>query len=109
MTRGFLARAATAPAAVVLAAALAGAGATAQAPDRSKPPTVGSAPSLKLPQIEKRQLSNGLPVWIVEQHEVPVAQVNLVIGSGTADDPPGRFGVASLATAMLTEGAGKRS
>ena len=32
---------------------------------------------LKLPPIVKRTLSNGLPVWIVEQHEVPVASVSL--------------------------------
>jgi hypothetical protein len=42
-----------------------------QAPDRSRPPTAGPAPGLKLPAIEKRQLANGLPVWIVELHEVP--------------------------------------
>lgn len=81
----------------------------AQAPDRLKPPAVGSAPALTLPSIQKRQLSNGLPVWIVELHEVPVAQVNLVVLSGTADDPVGKFGIASLTTAMLTEGAGTRS
>jgi zinc protease len=81
----------------------------AQAPDRSKPPTPGPAPALNLPAIQKRQLSNGLPVWIVEMHEVPVAQVNLLVLSGTADDPAGQFGVASLTAAMLAEGAGSRN
>ena len=64
-------------------------GAWAQTPDRSKPPAPGLPPTLNLPSIQKRQLSNGLPVWIVEMHEVPVAQVNLVVLSGTADDPAG--------------------
>jgi predicted Zn-dependent peptidase len=82
---------------------------SAQAPDRSKPPTLGPPPTLKLPQLQKRQLSSGLPVWIVELHEVPVAQVNLVVMSGSGDDPAGKYGVASLATAMLMEGAGSRS
>src|SRR6478672_5546126 len=81
----------------------------AQSPDRSKLPGSGPVPVLKLPAIEKRQLSNGLPVWIVELHEVPVVQVNLVVLSGSADDPVGKFGVASLTAAMLTEGAGSRS
>jgi len=81
----------------------------AQAPDRSKPPASGAAPALKLPAIQKRQLSNGLPVWLVELHEVPVVQVNLLVMGGTADDPAGKFGVASLMAAMLTEGAGSRS
>jgi predicted Zn-dependent peptidase len=81
----------------------------AQAPDRSKPPQSGPPPTLKLPAIQKRMLSNGLPVWIVERHEVPVVHVNLVVLSGTGDDPAGKFGVASLTAALLTEGAGSRS
>jgi predicted Zn-dependent peptidase len=80
-----------------------------QAPDRSKPPEVGPPPALTLPSIQKQQLSNGLPVWIVEQHEVPVAQVNLLVLSGSADDPAGKFGVANLTASMLMEGAGSRS
>jgi zinc protease len=81
----------------------------AQAPDRTKAPDPGPPPTLNLPAIQKRQLSNGLPVWIVEMHEVPVAQVNLVILSGSADDPTGKYGIASLTAAMLAEGAGSRS
>src|ERR1043165_4769958 len=76
-----------------------------QAPDRSHPPANGPTPTLHLPAIQKQKLSNGLPVWIVELHKVPVAQVNLVVLSGTADDPPGKFGVVSIAAAMLTNGA----
>lgn len=94
---------------VVFTLLLSGAPGAQQAPDRSHPPEPGSAPTLNLPAIQKRQLSNGLPVWIVELHEVPVAQVNLLVFSGTADDPAGKFGVASLTTAMLEEGAGSRS
>ncbi len=91
---------------VLLATAI---GVSGQAPDRSKPPATGAAPALNLPAVQKRQLSNGLPVWIVEMHEVPVAQINLVILSGTADDPAGKYGIASLTAAMLAEGAGSRS
>src|SRR5712671_3041240 len=80
-----------------------------QAPDRSHPPQPGPPAPLRLPTIHKQKLSNGLPVWIVELHEVPVAQVNLVVLSGTANDPPGKYGVASLVAAMMEEGAGSRS
>jgi predicted Zn-dependent peptidase len=76
--------------------------------DRSTPPQPGPPPEVRLPAVQKRALSNGLPVWIVEHHEVPVAQVDLVIRSGTAADPAGRYGVASFAAAMLDEGAGSR-
>jgi zinc protease len=83
--------------------------AQAQKPDRSRPPALGPAPTLKLPQIQKRALSNGLPVWLIESHEVPLAQVNLVIHAGSAEDPAAKPGVASLTAAMLDEGAGTRS
>ena len=83
--------------------------ADAQAPDRSKLPEPGTPRPLKLPAIQKRQLTNGLPVWIVELHEVPVVQANLLVLSGSADDPPAKYGVASMTAAMLENGAGSRS
>jgi zinc protease len=93
---------------VALAAMTAGLGAQ-QAPDRTRPPKAGPPPVVNLPTIQKRQLSNGLPVWLVELHEVPVAQVNLVVLRGSADDPAGKFGIATLTASMLQEGAGSRS
>jgi len=77
-------------------------------PDRTKPPAAGPAPRLNLPPIQKRTLSNGLPVWLIEAHEVPLVQVNLLVLAGSGDDPAGKFGVASLTAAMLDEGAGSR-
>ena len=80
----------------------------AQAPDRSGPPKLDAPRTLTLPPVAKRTLSNGIPVWIVEQHEVPVASVALVIGSGGSADPAGKFGLASFTATMLDEGAGSR-
>ena len=79
-----------------------------QAPDRSAAPKPGPPPSLKLPAIQKRTLSNGLPVWIVELHEVPVAAVTLVVKAGGGADPRNKFGLANLTTEMMDEGAGTR-
>ena len=79
------------------------------APDRSKPPSLGPVPQLKLPTIQKRALSNGVRVWLVEAHEVPLVQVTLLLKSGSSDDPAGKYGLASLTAAMLDEGAGSRS
>ncbi len=81
----------------------------AQAPDRSKPPALGPPPELELPAIQRRALSNGVPVWLIESHEVPLAQINLLLQVGSGDDPAGSFGLASLMAAMLDEGAGGRS
>src|SRR5258708_3436300 len=80
-----------------------------QAPDRTRPPVPGPAPTLKLPAIQKRQLANRLPVWIVQLHEGPVVQLAVVVLSGSGDDPPGKYGVGSLTAAMLENGAGTRS
>jgi zinc protease len=80
-----------------------------QAPDRSKVPALGPTPQLTLPAIQKRTLSNGLGVWILETDEVPLVQVNLLVQAGSGDDPAGKFGAASLTAAMLDEGAGARS
>ncbi|MEP7117419.1 MAG: pitrilysin family protein [Acidobacteriota bacterium] len=76
-----------------------------QPPDRSKPPTLGPASPLVLPAVQKLTLANGLRVWVLEHHEVPLVQVNLVVMSGAAADVPGQFGAASMTAAMLDEGA----
>jgi predicted Zn-dependent peptidase len=69
----------------------------------------GGSAATMTPVILKRQLSNGLRVWIAEQHELPVVQMRLLVPVGTDADPRGRYGVASLTSAMITEGAGARS
>lgn len=94
--------------AVSIIAGLLAAPAAAQV-DRSSPPEPGPPPEVKPPAVQKRTLSNGLPVWIVEQHEVPVAQIDLVVRSGSAADSAGKYGVASLTATMLDEGAGSRN
>ncbi len=83
-------------------------GSAQQRPDRSAPPALGPAPSLRLPPVQKFTLASGLPVWLIEQHEVPLVQVNLVVRAGSSADPTGKFGLASLAAAMIDEGAGGR-
>ena len=80
-----------------------------QAPDRSKPPALGPLPALKLPPVEKRTLSNGLQVWIMGVHKVPTVHLGLTVRAGIAQDPPDKFGLASLTADMLDEGAGAGS
>jgi len=81
----------------------------AQMPDRSKAPELGPPPELKLPAMQNLKLSNGLPVVLLEKHELPLMQINLLIKAGSAMDPVGKTGLASLAAAMLDEGAGSRN
>jgi predicted Zn-dependent peptidase len=87
----------------------AGPGLFAQAPDRSKPPSLGPIPSLKLPPIQHLKLSNDLQVILMEKHQVPLVQIELVALSGSALDPPGLPGLADMTASMLEEGAGSRN
>jgi zinc protease len=74
--------------------------------DRSGPPKPGPVRPLKLPTVERSTLSNGLPVYTVGMHEVPVVEVMLVVRAGATADPAGREGLAEMTADMLDEGAG---
>lgn len=76
--------------------------------DRTKPPELGPPPRVSLPPILTRQLPNGLKLMIVEQHELPLADFVLIVGSGGTADPAGKTGVANLTSAMLREGTTTR-
>ncbi|MGD2217375.1 MAG: pitrilysin family protein [Gemmatimonadales bacterium] len=80
----------------------------AQVPDRSAPPELGPPPALVLPEIQRAALSNGARVIMLEKHNVPLVQVNLVVGTGYASDPQAMIGLASMAADMMDEGAGGR-
>lgn len=94
---------------VVLLAFSVSSAAGAQTLDRSKAPALGPPPKVSLPPIVTRQLANGLKLMIVEQHELPVADFVLVVGSGGTLDPAAKEGVANLTSSMLTEGTTSRS
>ncbi|MEP6857064.1 MAG: pitrilysin family protein [Gemmatimonadales bacterium] len=76
--------------------------------DRTKPPELGPPPRVALPPIVTRELPNGLKLMIVEQHELPLADFVLLVGSGSTTDPISKTGVANLTSAMLREGTATR-
>lgn len=77
--------------------------------DLTKPPTLGAPPSLTSPQISTRELPDGLKIVVLEQHELPLADVILQVRSGGESDAPGKTGTAALVAAMLTEGTTNRT
>ena len=77
--------------------------------DYSKLPKPGPDPKVGLPPVERRTLSNGLQVLIVQHHELPIVNMNLVMKMGAAGDPEGKAGLASLTSDMLDEGTATRS
>jgi zinc protease len=77
--------------------------------DRTKRPGAKPAPKIQLPEIQKATLKNGLRVWLVEQHELPVVAMNLVIQAGADHDPAAQPGIASMAADLLDEGTKTRT
>lgn len=80
---------------------------SAQTVNRKTPPALGAPKNLQLPPIQKFKLSNGLNVVLMEKHTVPLAQINLLVQTGSFDDPNGKEGLANLAMDLMDEGAGE--
>ena len=51
----------------------------------------------------------GLRVWLIEDHATPVLTLGFRFAGGSAEDPPGKEGVAHVAAEMFFEGGGKLS
>ncbi len=77
--------------------------------DRSRLPAVGSDPPFAFPTAHRLTLPNGLDVRNVEHRKMPVVSAVLLLPGGSAMDPAGRPGLASLTAALLDEGCGGRS
>ena len=77
--------------------------------DRTKPPTIGTPPALKLPKLERATLSNGLKVILAERHEVPLVSFWLDLDAGYAADPAGQPGASTMAMSLLSGGTKTRN
>jgi len=73
-------------------------------PDRSGPPQLGDPKELVLPEIQSFMLSNGIPVYLMEKHNVPIIQIVLQVKAGDLNDPDDMVGLASFTASMLDEG-----
>jgi predicted Zn-dependent peptidase len=61
------------------------------------------------PPFERRTLPNGLHVVVVPHHEQPAISIRLLIGSGAAQDPGDKPGLANLVSALIDQGTTTRS
>ena len=74
--------------------------------NRAQLPPLGPDPPFRFPEIRRRTLSNGVRVWTVEHHAVPLVSFLALLPLGAAADPSDRPGLAALTSDMLDEGCG---
>jgi len=75
-----------------------------ESPIRLEPPS-----PLKLPAPQRFELGNGLRVVLMENHKVPLVEVEMLVRGGSASDPGDRTGLATMTAEMMEEGAGTRN
>jgi len=81
---------------------------TADADYRLQAPAPGAPVQFKAPIPKQFKLHNGLPVYLIERHEVPLVSVVVAVRSGADTEPRGKAGLASLALDLLDEGTPTR-
>lgn len=72
--------------------------------DRSVEPPYGKAPELKIPIVWQDKLSNGMRIYGIENHEVPLVQFNITIDGGQLLEAPGKQGSAALTARLMNFG-----
>jgi zinc protease len=85
---------------------------TPEIPDqewRLSPPRAGAASTLNLPLPVTFSLPNGLTIYLVERHDMPIVSANLIALCGSERNPAGCPGLASFAAEILDEGTRRRS
>lgn len=92
--------------AVLLAALVAS---TAKAQPYPTPPTPAAPRPLAIAAPTEARLANGLRVVVARRQGLPLVSAALVVLSGSEIDPPTLPGLASMTTALLTQGTRRRS
>ncbi|HYM34871.1 MAG TPA: pitrilysin family protein [Steroidobacteraceae bacterium] len=69
----------------------------------------GSAQTLKIPPHEKIVLKNGLTLLVMEKHGVPIVSFSAIVKTGSAADPAGQDGLATITAGLLRKGTQKRT
>lgn len=90
-------------------ALLAGAMPAGTAAQQTTPPPPLAERPVRFPAFSESQLPNGLRILVVENHALPLANLDLYVRSGFASDPEDRLGLAQMTAALLDKGTATRS
>jgi len=72
-------------------------------------PAAINAQSIHIPPHEKVVFKNGLTVLLLEKHGVPIVNFAALVKTGSAADPQGEEGLASITAQLLRKGTQKRT
>ena len=76
--------------------------------DRRKPPRPGRESELSFPKFFAKNFANGLKLFVVENHALPIVSIGFVVRGGSTFD--GKLpGLASITSELLAKGTRKRS
>jgi len=74
--------------------------------NRGELPLLGPDPPFSFPDVHRSALANGMRVWTIEHHAVPLVSFLALVPVGAAADPVERPGLAAVTSDMLDEGCG---
>lgn len=77
--------------------------------DRTVEPPFGEAPNLTIPDVWTTELTNGMTVYGIEQHDLPLVQFNIRLDGGLLLESTEKTGVANLLSNMLTRGTANKT
>lgn len=77
---------------------------TASALDRTVEPAAGKEPEVKVPEIWRATLANGIEVCGIVNKELPLVSINMIIGGGAYLDKIELPGVANMVASVLPQG-----
>ncbi len=60
--------------------------------------------SFQLPPVSIETLPNGIKIYLLENHELPIVEMFSLTKGGALNDPPNKIGLASLVGAVLRTG-----
>lgn len=77
--------------------------------ERKLPPEAGPPVAAKVPGASEKTLANGLRVIVANKPGLPLISASLRISAGSAFDPAGKAGLASMTADLTTRGTKTRS
>jgi len=76
---------------------------------RKEAPKPGPEAKLHLPAPKSFTADNGMKVYLIEEHELPVVSASLVTLAGGENNPKDKPGLAAFTSRLMTEGTATRS